>query len=155
MLSARSLAATVEVCAAAESEQCLCIPSACYADAVSATSMSLINRFCLKVFPLPNTLLLLQMIATVAILYPLLLTGKLKFSIWNYHRFKQLLAISVLYTANTGDSTHSLTAYLCGPRILATLQWLHFTVETARIEQATNVHSQTNNSDGSAEQSIN
>jgi len=80
---------------------------ACYADAVAATSMSLINRFCLKVFPLPNTLLMLQMIATIAILYPLLLTGKLTFSMWNYHRFKQLLAISVLYTANTGENTNS------------------------------------------------
>jgi solute carrier family 35 protein len=76
--------------------------------AVVATSMSLINRFALLAFPLPTILLLLQMVATLLILYPLLATGVLSFSLFRRTRFWQLFGISFLYTANTAFALFGL-----------------------------------------------
>lgn len=78
------------------------------ADAFVATSMSIINRLALLVFPLPTVLLLLQMTATIAILYPLLCTKVLNFDPWSLSRFRQLLGISVFYTANTSFALFGL-----------------------------------------------
>lgn len=77
-------------------------------DAVVATSMSLINRFALLVFPLPTILLLLQMVATLVILYPLLLSGVLNFPVFRWTRFCQLFGIAALYTANTAFALFGL-----------------------------------------------
>eukprot|EP00878_Enallax_costatus_P029400 GHUV01031876.1.p1 GENE.GHUV01031876.1~~GHUV01031876.1.p1 ORF type:complete len:232 (+),score=32.28 GHUV01031876.1:58-753(+) len=76
--------------------------------AVVATSMSIINRLALLVFPLPTVLLLLQMTATVAILYPLLWARVLTFKPWSFSRFQQLLGISFFYTANTAFALFGL-----------------------------------------------
>jgi hypothetical protein len=70
--------------------------------------MSIINRLCLLVFPLPTVVLLVQMAATLGILYPLLLAGTLKFQMFNARRFKSLLGISFLYTANTAFALFGL-----------------------------------------------
>lgn len=78
------------------------------ADAVVATSMSIINRLALLVFPLPTVLLLLQMTATIAILYPLLWARVLTFNPWSFSRFQQLLGISFFYTANTAFALFGL-----------------------------------------------
>jgi len=78
------------------------------ADAVVATSMSLINRFALLVFPLPTILLLLQMVATLLILLPLLLGGVLDFPLFRWTRFCQLFGIAALYTANTAFALFGL-----------------------------------------------
>jgi hypothetical protein len=80
----------------------------CPADAVVATSMSIINRLCLLVFPLPTVVLLVQMASTLAILYPLLLSRALNFQMFNGRRFKSLLGISFLYTANTAFALFGL-----------------------------------------------
>jgi hypothetical protein len=79
-------------------------------DAVVATSMSLINRFALLVFPLPTIILLLQMLATLAILYPLLLAKVLDFPVFRWTRFVQLFGIGALYTANTAFALYGLKA---------------------------------------------
>ncbi|WIA40554.1 hypothetical protein OEZ86_013896 [Tetradesmus obliquus] len=76
--------------------------------AVVATSMSIINRLCLLVFPLPTVVLLVQMASTMVILYPLLLAHVLNFSLFNPRRFKSLLGISFLYTANTAFALFGL-----------------------------------------------
>lgn len=76
--------------------------------AVVATSMSLINRFALLVFPLPTILLLLQMVATLLILLPLLLGGVLDFPLFRWTRFCQLFGIAALYTANTAFALFGL-----------------------------------------------
>lgn len=78
------------------------------ADASVATSMSIINRLALLVFPLPTVLLLLQMSATLVILYPLLWTKTLTFNPWSFRRFQQLLGISFFYTANTAFALFGL-----------------------------------------------
>lgn len=70
--------------------------------------MGLINRFTLLIFPLPTVLLLGQMAATLAILFPLVQAGVLKFSLFNGRRFRQLLGISALYTANTAFALFGL-----------------------------------------------
>lgn len=70
--------------------------------------MSLINRFALLVFPLPTILLLLQMVATLIILYPLLLVGFVSFPVFRWTRFTQLFGIAALYTANTAFALFGL-----------------------------------------------
>lgn len=70
--------------------------------------MSIINRLALLVFPLPTVLLLVQMTATIAILYPLIFTQTLTFNPWSLSRFKQLLGISFFYTANTAFALFGL-----------------------------------------------
>lgn len=77
-------------------------------DAVVATSMSLINRFAVLIFPLPTILLLLQMVATLVILYPLLVSGVLNFPLFRWTRFCQLFGIAALYTVNTAFALFGL-----------------------------------------------
>jgi solute carrier family 35 protein len=62
--------------------------------------MGLVNRFALLAFPLPTVVLLLQMVATLAILYPFLRAGVLTFPMFQYARFVQLLGLGMLYTSN-------------------------------------------------------
>lgn len=90
--------------------RCIFTPPPVSTDAVVATSMSLINRFALLVFPLPTIILLLQMLATLAILYPLLLAKVLDFPVFRWTRFVQLFGIGVLYTANTAFALYGLKA---------------------------------------------
>lgn len=70
--------------------------------------MSLINRFALLVFPLPTIVLLLQMMATLAILAPLLLARVLGFPAFRWTRFCQLFGVGALYTANTAFALFGL-----------------------------------------------
>jgi hypothetical protein len=75
-----------------------------------ATGMAFINRFALLAFPLPAVVLLLQMVATLLVLYPLLLARVLDFPLFRWTKFTQLFAISALYTANTAFALFGLKA---------------------------------------------
>ena len=49
-------------------------------------SMTFVNKYSLIVFPLPNTILVLQMLVTVAVLQPLQTAGILDFPAFNLQR---------------------------------------------------------------------
>ncbi len=80
----------------------------CCADGAVAVLMNFVNRYTLLAFPMPTVVLMLQMLATVVILHPLLLAGKLDFPHFSWQRCKQLLLISILYTGNTAFALFGL-----------------------------------------------
>jgi solute carrier family 35 protein len=70
--------------------------------------MNFVNRWSLLLYPLPAVVLLLQMVATLAILQPLMWGGVLTFQPFRWCRCRQLLGISVLYTGNTAFALYGL-----------------------------------------------
>ncbi|KAG1676390.1 hypothetical protein FOA52_001185 [Chlamydomonas sp. UWO 241] len=66
-----------------------------------AVAMNFVNKFTMMVFPLPNVVILLQMVVTAVLLEWLLRARVLTFPPFHWARCRQLLAITFLYLANT------------------------------------------------------
>ncbi|CAG9461052.1 unnamed protein product [Pedinophyceae sp. YPF-701] len=67
-----------------------------------AVAMGFINKATLQEFPLPLTVLVLQMAATIVALWALQLAGYVDRFEVTFERCRQLLVVTLLYTANTG-----------------------------------------------------
>jgi hypothetical protein len=87
----RKTAAAWRVCAAMSS-------AGLYA--ALAIAMNFINKACLSLFSLANSVLLLQMLAAVAIVPPLRAAGLVHFPALSARKARQLAPVTILYTAN-------------------------------------------------------
>lgn len=69
---------------------------------VVAVAMNFVNKFTMQIYPLPNVVLVLQMIVTIMSVTPTLMTSKSSDrTLFSLPRFKQLFLIAFLYTSNT------------------------------------------------------
>eukprot|EP00798_Chlamydomonas_sp_ICE-L_P016801 gene16801-23080_t len=73
-----------------------------------AVLMNFNNKYTMHIFPLPNVIMVVQMIATWMILEPIRSAGILSFPRFSWHTCKRLSLISVLYTANVGFALFGL-----------------------------------------------
>mmetsp|Transcript_25357 Transcript_25357/g.74911 ORF Transcript_25357/g.74911 Transcript_25357/m.74911 type:complete len:424 (-) Transcript_25357:105-1376(-) len=65
-----------------------------------ACSMTFLNKYAMMIFPLPNTIMLLQMVVSAALLEALLQARFFNFKSFYWARCKQLLLITLLYSLN-------------------------------------------------------
>lgn len=66
-----------------------------------AVTMVFVNKMSMQLLPLPNVVMVLQMVATLAVLQPLHTAGVLDFPPFSWRTCRRLLGITLLYTANT------------------------------------------------------
>ncbi|EFJ43034.1 hypothetical protein VOLCADRAFT_66339 [Volvox carteri f. nagariensis] len=70
--------------------------------------MNFVNKASMQMLPLPNVVMVMQMVATFIILHPLLELGYLGFPRFSWQTCKRLFWITVLYTANVGFALFGL-----------------------------------------------
>lgn len=68
--------------------------------AATSVTMNFVNKYTMMIFPLTNIIMVLQMLATWAILQPLRDSDIVKFPPFNIAQAKKLFLITCLYTAN-------------------------------------------------------
>ncbi|KAG2450812.1 hypothetical protein HYH02_004647 [Chlamydomonas schloesseri] len=73
-----------------------------------AVSMNFVNKASMQMLPLPNVVMVGQMVATFALLHPLLEAGLLGFPRFSWRTCRRLFWITVLYTANVGFALFGL-----------------------------------------------
>ncbi|GFR52719.1 hypothetical protein Agub_g15272, partial [Astrephomene gubernaculifera] len=74
----------------------------------TAVSMNFVNKAAMQMLPLPNAVMVLQMLATLLILHPLLELGWLGFPKFSWATCRRLFWITALYTANVGFALFGL-----------------------------------------------
>lgn len=68
-----------------------------------SVGMNFINKDTIRAYNMPNTLLMLQMMASIAVIVPLRKLGFItQFSLWSTDKARRLLPVVLLYTANVG-----------------------------------------------------
>ncbi len=72
--------------------------------------MIFINKATMQVFPMPSTLLLLQMVSSVVIVRGLLASDLVFFPSFSLDKAKHLLPVTLLYTANVGFGLMAVAA---------------------------------------------
>ncbi|KAG2438204.1 hypothetical protein HXX76_005808 [Chlamydomonas incerta] len=73
-----------------------------------AVSMNFVNKASMQMLPLPNVVMVGQMVATFALLHPMLEAGMLGFPKFSWRTCRRLFWITVLYTANVGFALFGL-----------------------------------------------
>ncbi|GLI68594.1 hypothetical protein VaNZ11_013064 [Volvox africanus] len=73
-----------------------------------AVSMNFVNKASMQMLPLPNVVMVMQMVSTFMILHPLLELGYLDFPRFSWATCRRLFWITVLYTANVGFALFGL-----------------------------------------------
>ncbi|GLC35856.1 hypothetical protein PLESTB_000512900 [Pleodorina starrii] len=73
-----------------------------------AVSMNFVNKASMQMLPLPNVVMVMQMVATFLILHPLREMGYLDFPKFSWQTCRRLFWITVLYTANVGFALFGL-----------------------------------------------
>ncbi|GIL72333.1 hypothetical protein Vretimale_3998 [Volvox reticuliferus] len=73
-----------------------------------AVSMNFVNKASMQMLPLPNVVMVMQMVATFLMLHPLLELGVLDFPRFSWATCRRLFWITVLYTANVGFALFGL-----------------------------------------------
>ncbi|KXZ51117.1 hypothetical protein GPECTOR_14g98 [Gonium pectorale] len=73
-----------------------------------AVSMNFVNKASMQMLPLPNVVMVMQMVATTLLLHPMREMGYLGFPPFSLTTCKRLFWITVLYTANVGFALFGL-----------------------------------------------
>ncbi|PNH10960.1 UDP-N-acetylglucosamine/UDP-glucose/GDP-mannose transporter [Tetrabaena socialis] len=74
----------------------------------TAVSMNFVNKASMQMMPLPNVVMVIQMVATFLILQPLLELGVVDFPRFSWQTCRRLFWITALYTANVGFALFGL-----------------------------------------------
>ncbi|PNW70042.1 hypothetical protein CHLRE_17g703250v5 [Chlamydomonas reinhardtii] len=74
----------------------------------TAVSMNFVNKASMQMLPLPNVVMVGQMVATFLLLHPMLEAGMLGFPKFSWRTCRRLFWITVLYTANVGFALFGL-----------------------------------------------
>lgn len=69
-----------------------------------AVSMNFVNKAALMAFPFTNTLLFIQMVAVLMLMFPLRSLGVITFPDLNARKARQLLPITLLYIGNVASA---------------------------------------------------